>query len=82
MDHGVPFKPSNPPKQGHNKTLEKFPPYLEDPLKFPSRKNEEEEKNKILGWKHTHKKQTTPTPSVTTNFKNLKTEFPSIFRKI
>jgi len=33
MQHDVPFKPSNPPKRGHNKTIAKFPEYKEDPLK-------------------------------------------------
>lgn len=33
MEHDAPFKPSNPPKKGYNKTLEKFPEYKEDPLK-------------------------------------------------
>ena len=27
MTHDAPFKPSNPPKRGYNKTLEKFPKY-------------------------------------------------------
>jgi hypothetical protein len=34
MTHDMPFKPSNPPKIGYNKTLDKFPAYIEDPLKF------------------------------------------------
>lgn len=39
MTHDVPFKPSNPPKKGYNKTLDKFPEYKEDPLRFAARKN-------------------------------------------
>lgn len=38
MTHDMPFKPSNPPKKGYNKTIDKFPPYKEDPLKFAERK--------------------------------------------
>ena len=38
MQHDAPFKPSNPPKKGYNKTIDKFPPYKEDPLKFTVRK--------------------------------------------
>lgn len=80
MTHDAPFKPSNPPKRGYNKTLDKFPPYVEDPLKFAARKKEEDEgKGK---WKPSHAGKTIPTPSVTTNFKNLKSEFPSVFRRL
>lgn len=79
MTHDIPFKPSHPPKRGYNKTLDKFPEYKEDPLKFPERKAEaENEKGK---WKPTHNKKSIITPSITTNFKNLKAEFPSVFRK-
>lgn len=38
MTHDVPFKPSNPPKKGYNKTLDKFPTYVEDPLRVVTRK--------------------------------------------
>ena len=38
MTHEVPFKPSNPPKRGYNKTLDKFPPYIPDPMKVTVRK--------------------------------------------
>lgn len=80
MTHDMPFKPSNPPKKGYNKTLDKFPPYKEDPLKFAERKADADaDKAK---WKPTHNKKGIPTPSITTNFKNLKTEFPSVFRRL
>ena len=80
MTHDIPFKPSNPPKLGYNKTLDKFPAYIEDPLKFAQRKKEGE--GEVGKWKPTHNTKTVVTPSVTTNFKNLKTEFPSIFRRL
>jgi len=35
--HEKPFKPSNPPKKGYNKTIAKFPKYIEDPKKTTSR---------------------------------------------
>jgi len=35
--HDKPFFPAQPPKTGYNKTLEKFPEYKENPLKFISR---------------------------------------------
>jgi hypothetical protein len=33
MTHDAPFYPSNPPKKGYNKTIDKFPPYKEDPMR-------------------------------------------------
>ncbi len=82
MTHEQPFKPSNPPKKGYNKTIEKFPPYKEDPLKSVVRKKTPEGAEERAKWKPTHIKKTVPTPSVTTNYKNLKAEFPSIFRRL
>lgn len=80
MEHDAPFKPSNPPKRGYNKTLDKFPEYKEDPLKEVVRKKgADDDKAK---WKPTYNKRSKPTPSVTTNYKNLKSEFPSVFRKL
>jgi hypothetical protein len=81
MQHDHPFKPSNPPKRGYNKTLDKFPAYKEDPLKVVTRKKTPEGSDERK-WKPSHNKKTMPTPSVTTQYKNLKTEFPSIFRKL
>ena len=81
MTHDIAFKPSNPPRKGYNKTLDKFPEYKEDPLRFPERKKEGEDDGKGR-WKPTYYKKTVPSPSVTTNFKNLKTEFPSVFRRL
>jgi hypothetical protein len=81
MSHDQPFKPSNPPKRGYNKTLEKFPPYKGDPMTVVERKKVEEGADERK-WKPTHNKKGMPTSSVTTNFKNLKSEFPSIFRRL
>ena len=80
MEHDVPFKPSHPPKKGYNRTLDKFPAYKEDPMRVVTRNKsaEHEERGK---WKPTHNQKTTTVTSVTTNFKNLKSEFPSIFRR-
>ena len=80
MQHDAPFKPSNPPKKGYNKTIDKFPPYKEDPMKPTMRKKTEEGADERK-WKPTHNKKTIPSTSITTNYRNLKTEFPSVFRK-
>lgn len=44
------------------------------------RKREKEED--IAKWRTTNKKRTIPCPSVTTNYRNLKSEFPSVFRRL
>jgi hypothetical protein len=80
MSHDEPFYPSNPAKKGYNKTIDKFPPYKEDPIKIATRKKKEEGEDERK-WRTTYKKKTVPTPSVTTNYRNLKSEFPSVFRK-
>jgi hypothetical protein len=83
MTHEAPFKPANPSKKGYNKTISKFPVYKEDPMKAIERKKKVEgEGDDRANWRHTYKKKTTPIQSVTTNFRNLKTEFPSIFRRM
>lgn len=82
MTHDEPFYPSHPPKKGYNKTLDKFPPYKEDPLKVVERKKDEggDDRGK---WKPPRTmKPTIPSASVVTNYRNLKTEFPSIFRRL
>mmetsp|Transcript_30172 Transcript_30172/g.41764 ORF Transcript_30172/g.41764 Transcript_30172/m.41764 type:complete len:323 (-) Transcript_30172:120-1088(-) len=37
-----PFRPSNPPKLGYNRTINKFPPYQEDPLEVKLKIEREE----------------------------------------
>lgn len=81
MTHDAPFKPSNPPKKGYNKTIDKFPPYKEDPMRVVVRRKSAEGDDRGK-WKPTHNKKTVPISSVATQFKNLKTEFPSIFRRL
>lgn len=80
MEHDAPFKPSNPPKRGYNKTLDRFPEYKADPMKVVIRKKTPEADERK--WRPSHNTKSMPVGSVTTNYKNLKTEFPSIFRKL
>jgi len=79
-EHDKPFKPTHPPRVGYNKTIAKFPAYIEDPKKPVTRKMSvgEEEKPKF---KPTHLYKTRPTPSVATNLRNIKSAFPSVFRR-
>jgi hypothetical protein len=83
MTHDDPFYPSHPPKKGYNKTIDKFPPYKEDPMKQVTRKKAAPEgAEERPNFRPTYKEKTVPTPSVTTNYRNLKSEFPSIFRRL
>lgn len=38
MEQEVAFKPAKPPRSGYSCTFEKFPKYMENPLKFTERK--------------------------------------------
>lgn len=80
--HDKPFKPSNPPKRGYNKTIDKFPDYKADPLKFIERKKPVEGEEERPCFKPSHNKKSMPVVPVATNYRNLKTEFPSIFRRL
>ena len=79
MEHDKPFKPSNPPKIGYNKSLSPFPKYMEDPFKHVTRRMEEEDEKPKF--KPTHNSKTRPSPSVQTNMRNLKASFPSVFKR-
>lgn len=82
MKHDEPFFPANPPKRGYNKTIGRFPEYKEDPMKVVTRKKTKEEDADERKWRTSYKKKSVPTPSVTTNYRNLKSEFPSVFRRL
>jgi phosphoglycerol transferase MdoB-like AlkP superfamily enzyme len=78
--HDKSFFPSAPPKTGAlDKSIGKFPIYMENPLKFTTRKVPEEDAPPPF--KQTHKGYTRPSPSVQTNLRNLKASFPSVFRR-
>lgn len=80
MEHDKAFKPSNPPKRGNHCTIEKFPEYKENPLRFVERKMVDENADK-KAFKPTYNSKSRPTPSVSTNMRNLKASFPSVFRR-
>jgi len=44
--HENPFRPSNPGKQGYNRTINKFPEYKPDPIHIAVRKFEDPAKKK------------------------------------
>jgi len=75
-----PFKPSNPSKKGYNKTINKFPEYKPDPIKQATR-------NREVSKKESFKPNNTatlirPTPSVSLNRANLKTELSALSAKL
>ena len=79
MEHDKPFKPSHPPRIGYQKTLAPFPYYMEDPKKPLERKMDDEEGPPKF--KPTHNFKSRPMPSITTNIRNLKASFPSVFAR-
>lgn len=81
MEHDKPFAPSNPGKKGYNKTLAKFPDYKEDPPTKLMKKTKQEGDPEPLRWFPTHNNKSRPSMSVTCHTKNLRCEFPSVFRR-
>lgn len=81
MEQEVAFKPSKPPRRGYSCTFEKFPEYKENPLKFTERKKPVEGEEAMPAFKSATTFKSRPTPSVATNMRNLKSSFPSVFRK-
>lgn len=88
VEHDKPFKPSNPPKKGViDKTLAKFPDYLDD-VKAKEDPNFGKPKQKIVkkdderaAWKPNTFKKTVPSPSVATNLKNIRSSLPAMMRR-
>lgn len=81
VEHDAKWKPSKPPRRGHSCTFEKFPEYVANPLKFTERKQPVEGADDRKPFVNTKKEMTRPTPSVVTNMRNLKSSFPSVFRR-
>ena len=79
-EHDKPFRPSHPPRIGHNKTLAPFPNYVEDPLKRVTRKMPVEGEEEKATFKPPHlRNKSVPCPSIVKNMRNMKVSFPSIF---
>lgn len=88
VEHPGPFKPSNPPKSGvYDKTLAKFPEYLDDvkAKEDPNFGKPPQKKTKVdderAAWKPNTFKKTVPSPSVATNLKNIRSSLPAIMRR-
>jgi len=72
--HEAPFKPSNPSKQGYNKTINKFPEYKADPIKVAVRQIEDPSSKKDPFKPNNTSFIQRPTPSISLNKANLKSE--------
>lgn len=79
--HDRAFRPGNPAKRGNQSTIAKFPLWNGEAPKQLMRKRKDENEEDIPSFKMTTKEFTRPTPSVATNFRNLKSQFPSAFRR-
>lgn len=75
------FKPAKPARSGHSCTFEKFPVYMENPLKFTQRKQVVEGEEHPPAFKSATLFKSRPTPSVVCNIRNLKSSFPSVFKR-
>jgi hypothetical protein len=81
MEQEVAFKPAKPARSGFSCTFEKFPKYMENPLKFTERKKPVEGEEEKAAFKSATRFKERPSPSVVTNLRNLKASFPSLFRR-
>lgn len=82
ITHDMPFKPARPPRTGHACTLEPYPKHEPNPPKPVVRKIRlEGDPEPAPAFRLTHKYKSRPTTTIACNLKNLKTSFPSIFKK-
>lgn len=80
VEHPGPFKPSNPAKKSViDKTLARFPEHQGEKEEKKTRKEKVEDERPA--WKPNTFKRTIPSPSVATNFKNIRSSLPAIMRR-
>lgn len=83
VTHDVPFKPSKPPRSGYNCSLTAYPAYMPCPPKEIKRKVKLAESNdEPPAFRPTYKYKSKPCVSITTNLKNIRKSFPSVFKKL
>lgn len=80
-EHERAFRPANPAKKGANSTINRFPKYMENPGKQITRVRPVEGEDPPPRFKMTTNSYSRPTPSIATNMRNMKSSFPSVFRK-
>ena len=77
--HDEAFRPCGPGKK--NKLLGGFPKFKPDPPKELKRKFKVDGEEDIPAFKPSTKVFSRPTPSVVTNFRNIRSAFPGAFRR-
>ena len=80
-EHERAFRPANPAKKGYNKSIGRFPSYIENPPKEITRVRPVEGDDPPPRFKMTTNSYSRPTPSIATNMRNMKATFPSVFKK-
>ena len=80
-EHERAFRPANPTKKGYNGTIDKFPKYIENPPRNLVRKRPVEGEEEKPRFKMTSNSYSRPTPSIATSMKNMRSSFPSVFRR-
>lgn len=82
VTHDMPFRPSKPPRSGYACTIEPYPEHKANPPKRIVRKIRlDGDPEPAPAFKFTHKYKSRPMTSIACNLKNLKSSFPSIFKK-
>lgn len=81
MEQEAAWKPAKPARSGYSCTFEKFPEYKENPLKHTQRKRPVEGEEPGPAFRSTYMYRSRPTPSVVTNLRNMKSSFPSVFKR-
>lgn len=71
--HDAPFKPSSPSKKGLAGFMNPFPEYISDPIRIPVRKHDDGKRKDAFKPVNTAE-FIRPTPSISLNKKNLKTD--------
>jgi hypothetical protein len=80
--HEMEFKPSNPSKHGYNKTIGKFPKYMDNPIKAPVRKVPDPSEKRDAFKPNDRAFEVRPTPSVSLNRQNLRNEMARISQSL
>ena len=81
-EHERAWRPSKPPRSGVYCTLSKHPEFMPNPPTELKRvKPLEGEPEKPPAFKPSYNRKTTPAASIVCNIRNLKSSYPSIFRK-
>ena len=83
LHDGKEFKRGYAGRIGYNKTIGKFPEYQPNPMKFLTRKKpvEGEEEDSKRAFRKTHNFKSRPTPGIACNLRNIKSAYPSVFRR-